>query len=140
MARNTQLAVSLRNAQGDALARRLDGGYLRLYSGSQPLSADTALTTQALLVEVRFANPSAPAVTSGVVTFNPLTTASVAVAGTAAFFRAVAADGSTTVLDGSVGLPEDLPNLSLANPALSVGGQMLIDSFTHTVLASVTGA
>lgn len=138
--RNTQLALALRNAQGDVLARQLDNGYLRLYSGAQPATADTAITTQVLLCELRFASPSAPAVTTGTVVFNPIAPVAVATAGTATWFRALRADGTTAVLDGSVGGPNDAANLTLANPVLTAGPALRIDAFTHAVLASTAGA
>ncbi len=52
---NTQIANASVNAQGDAIARHLDNGYLRIYSGAQPATADTALSANTLLAELGFA-------------------------------------------------------------------------------------
>lgn len=137
--KNTQLATALINAQADLVARALDDGYLRLYSGTQPANASTALSGQTLLSELRFADPCAPAASNGVLTFAAIDTAAALATGTATWFRCLAADGTTTVLDGSVGLTGDTPNLVLSDVALSSPGLVLIDAFTHTVAAATAG-
>lgn len=42
MAKNTQLSNAAVNAEADALSALLNTGYLRIYSGTQPATADTA--------------------------------------------------------------------------------------------------
>lgn len=54
MALNTQLANATVNGQGDNMSDRLDNGYLRIYDGTQPTNADTAIGAQVLLAELRF--------------------------------------------------------------------------------------
>jgi hypothetical protein len=132
MANSPKFANVTVNAEADALARLLDNGYLRLYSGSQPTNADTALGAQVLLAELRFNATSAPAASAGVLTFNALTSDTSADAtGTAAFYRALKSDGSTVVMDGSVGTSS--ADLVLNSTAIQSGAQVDVTSFAVTV-------
>jgi hypothetical protein len=132
MANNPKFANVTVNAEADALARLLDNGYLRIYSGSQPTNADTALGAQVLLAELRFNATSAPAASAGVLTFNALTSDTSADAtGTAAFYRALKSDGSSVVMDGSVGTSS--ADLVLNSTAIQSGAQVDVTSFAVTV-------
>ena len=103
MPNNTQLANATVNGQGDNLAARLNNGYLRIYDGTQPATADTAIGAQVLLAEPRFNATAAPATVNGLITFNAITAdASANATGTATWFRALSSDGTTVVYDGSV--------------------------------------
>lgn len=138
MALNTQLANATVNGQADDLARRLDNGYLRIYDGSQPATADTAVSTQTLLAELRFNATSAPAASGGLLTFNAVTSDSSANAsGTAAWFRALSSDGTTVVFDGTVGTAS--ANMIIATTTISAGQTVSCSSFTHDVLNSSAG-
>ena len=104
MAHSPRLTNDLANAMADALAALLDDGYLRIYDGTQPATADTAITTQTLLAELRFDSPAAPAASAGILTFNAITDdASANDTGTATWARMLQSDGTTAVMDGSVG-------------------------------------
>jgi hypothetical protein len=132
MANNPKFANVTANAEADALARLLDNGYLRIYSGSQPTNADTALGAQTLLAELRFGATSAPAASAGVLTFNAITSDTSADAtGTAAFYRALKSDGSTVVMDGSVGTSS--ADLVINSTAIQSGAQVDVTSFSLTV-------
>lgn len=138
MAKNTQLADATVNAQADALARLLDNGYLRIYDSTQAATADTALGAQVLLAELRFNATSAPAASSGLLTFNAITSDSSANAtGTASWFRALKSDGTTVVFDGSVGTSAS--NLVLNSTSIASGATVAVSSFTHDVLNSSSG-
>lgn len=123
------------NAQADALARLLDGGYLRMYDGSQPADADTALTTQAQLAELRFSNPCAPAAVGGVLTFDSvLSDIDADATGAATWYRCYQSDGVTPVLDGSVGSASAMDSDLLINSvAIQIHAQVDVTSFTHIV-------
>jgi len=56
MAKNTQLAYATCNAQANTIGGLCNDGYIRIYDGSQPANADTAITTQNLLATLRFAS------------------------------------------------------------------------------------
>jgi hypothetical protein len=138
MAKNTQMSSTALNAEADALSDLLDNGYLRIYDGSQPADANTALGAQTLLAELRFNATAAPAASGGVLTFNALTADSSANAtGTAAWFRALKSDGSTVVMDGTVGTGTH--NLVLSTTSIAAGVQVSVTSFTHTIPASGSG-
>lgn len=138
MAMNTQLADATVNAQGDALAALLNNGYLRIYSGTQPANANTALSGNTLLAELRFSATAAPATSGGVITFNAITAdASADNTGTATFFRAFKSDGTSVVMDGSVGT--SAANMIIATTSISAGQTVSCSSFTHSVLESSSG-
>ncbi len=139
MAKNTQLAHATANGQGDNLAARLNTGYLRIYSGTQAANANTALGAQVLLAELRFSATAAPATSNGVVTFNAITSATAGNTGTATWFRALASDGTTVVLDGSVDIAANTPNLALSAVAISSGATVSVSSFVHTVQEATSG-
>lgn len=132
MALNTKMSNAAVNAEADVLSDLLDNGYLRIYDGSQPADADTAVGAQTLLAELRFNATAAPAAVAGVLTMNALTADSSANAsGTATWFRALKSDGTTVLFDGSVGTSG--ANLNLNSVAISAGAQVSVSSFTHTV-------
>lgn len=138
MALNTQISDATVNAQADALATLLNNGYLRIYDGTQAATADTAIGAQVLLAELRFNATAAPAASGGVLTFNAITADSSANAsGTASWFRAVKSDGTTAVLDGSVGTGTH--NLVIATTTITAAQTVSCSSFTHDVKNSTSG-
>jgi len=138
MAKNTQLSNIVVNAQADALARLLDNGYARLYSGTQPDDADTALSSNTLLAELRVNATSAPAAEDGVLTFNAITADSSANNnGTASFIRFFKSDGTTVVMDVSAGLSN--ANFIMNTLDITIGMEITITALTHTVAKSSSG-
>jgi hypothetical protein len=98
------LSAAAVSAMADALGTLLNGGSARIYSGTRPATANTAITTQTLLAAPTFANPAFSAAVAGVIIAHPMTADSDCVAtGTASFFRAVTSGGAA-VCDGSVGM------------------------------------
>ncbi|WP_438980168.1 hypothetical protein [Polynucleobacter sp.] len=141
MTLNTQLANATVNGQADNLSARLNSGYLRIYDGTQPATADTSIGAQVLLAELTFSATAAPAAVNGLITFNALTADSSANAtGTPTWFRAVQSNGTTVVMDGSVGASGCNLNLSgLTGGQIIIGGTVSISSFTHDVLNASAG-
>lgn len=138
MALNTQMSDAAVNAMADALSDLLDNGYLRIYDGTQPATADTAISTQVLLAELRFNVTASPAASGGLLTFSAITSDSSANAtGTAAWFRALKSDGTTVVMDGSVGTSS--ANMIIATTSISSGQTVSCSSFTHDVLNASSG-
>jgi hypothetical protein len=135
---NTQLANATVNGQGDNLAARLNSGFLRIYDGAQPATADTALGAQVLLAELTFSATAAPATVNGLITFNAIgADTSANATGTATWFRAVASNGTTVVLDGSVGTATS--NLILNTVSIIAGGNVSVTAMTHDVLNASAG-
>lgn len=140
MAKNTQIANATVNAQADAMATLLNNGYLRIYDGTQPATADTAVGAQVLLAELRFNATAAPAASGGLLTFNAFTADSSANAsGTASWFRALKSDGTTVVFDGNVGITGSTSCMEMATTTIAAGVQVSVTSFTHDVLNASSG-
>ena len=138
MALNTQVSDATVNAQADALATLLNNGYLRVYDGTQAATADTAVGAQVLLAELRFNATAAPAASGGVLTFNAITADSSANAsGTASWFRALKSDGTTVVMDGSIGTAT--ANMIVATTTITALQNVSCSSFTHDVKNSTSG-
>jgi len=134
MANNLKISSTAVNAQADALSDLLDNGYLRIYDGTQPANANTAITTQVLLAELRFNATAAPAASGGTLTMNAITQDSSADnTGTATWFRATKSDGSTVVFDGSVGTSGC--DLNLGSTSITSGASVSVTSMTFTVSA-----
>jgi hypothetical protein len=141
MALNTQLANATVNGQGDNLSARLNSGFLRIYDGTQPTNADTAIGAQVLLAELTFNATAAPATSNGLITFNAITSDSSANAtGTPTWFRAVQSNGTTVVMDGTAGASGCNLNLTgLSGGQIIIGGTVACSSFTHDVLNASSG-
>ena len=140
MAKNTQLSNACVNAEADTLSALLGNGYLRLYSTGQPANADTALSGQTMLAELRFSVTAAPAAVAGVITFNAITSATAAASNTATWFRCLKSDGTTVVFDGTVDVAGNTPNLALNSVVISSGATVSVSSFTHTVAKATAGS
>lgn len=134
MAYNLHLGEAAANAEATAIVALLDNGYLRIYNGTQPATADTAVSTQTLLAELRFNNPAADgAAAAGVVTFDvapAVTDASANANGTPTWFRALKSDGTTAVFDGTVGL-SGTDCVIDASPIVS-GATVTVTAMTYT--------
>ena len=120
------------NAEANVVGDALNTGYIRVYDGSQPATADTAIGAQVLLAELRFGADAFPAASAGVLTANPITDDSSANAtGTAAWARILQSDGTTTMWDGSVGTAS--ANVILNTVSISSGAVVSCSSLTFTV-------
>ena len=98
------IAVASANARENASNALLNNGYLRIYDGAQPVTADSALGAQVLLAELRFGSPAFGSAVAGVANANAITPDSDANAtGTATWYRTYQSDGTTPVSCGTVG-------------------------------------
>jgi hypothetical protein len=92
-----------RHAQNEGLITYAGTGALfNLYSGTQPANANTAITTQVLLVSMPIAGVFGTD-TDGTLTLGAVTQTNAVASGVASFFRIFKADTSV-IMDGSVGL------------------------------------
>jgi hypothetical protein len=131
MALNPKYSSETVNAEADALAGLLDNGYLRVYDGTQPATADTAITTQTLLAELRFSPTSAPPAVDGLLTFEPITAdASANATGTATWARALTSF-EDAVMDGSVGTAA--ADFIINDTAITAGAQVSCAGLTLQV-------
>ena len=134
---NFRIADNSRNQLAQQIQVDLDAGAgagtIKIYDGSQPADADTALSGQTLLAQLTFGDPSAGAASAGVLTFNAITEDSAADAtGTATWARMEDSD-SNTVFDCDVGTTGT--TIILNTVSIVVDGPVDITSFTVTVPA-----
>lgn len=126
--RLTNLAA---NTATDTLCVLLNSGFLDVYDGTQPTTADTAITTQIRLASMPFSATACGASSAGVATANAITADTDADAtGTATWFRAWKSDHTTKVLDGSVGTSSG--DLRLATTTIAQHDTVSISTFTVT--------
>jgi hypothetical protein len=131
VANNPKRTNTAANTACDAMAALLNSGFLRIYDGTQPATADTALSGQTLLAELTFGATAFGSASAGVATANAITQDSSANAtGTASWFRAVKTDGTTVVCDGSVGTAS--ADAIINSVAISSGAAVSCSSFTLT--------
>jgi hypothetical protein len=120
---------SIRNAMMDAITTRAGASaLLRIYDGSRPATGGTATT---LLAELTCNATFAAGAASGVLTLNAITQDSSANAtGTATWFRIVKSDGTTFVMDGSVGTSGS--DLNLTTTSIVATQPVSVTSFVIT--------
>lgn len=128
MALNSQYSITARNVALAALAALCDGGKLRVYDGAQPANGDTAVTTQNLLAEFTLATPSFGTPGSGSVAAASIAPVPAVRAGTASWFRVVKSDGTTVVMDGTLGTATS--NLVLNAVAITLPSQVSVTSLS----------
>jgi hypothetical protein len=131
MATNLAMSNAAVNAEADALSSLADDGYLRIYDGAQPSTADTPVSSQVLLAELRLGSPAFQAAANGIINANPITPDEDAKAtGTASWCRFLAQDG-TPLFDGSVGLSGSLININ--SVSIQQHAVVSISSYQHTI-------
>lgn len=134
MALNPKYSTTMVNAEADAVGNALDNGYIRIYDGSQPANANTAVGAQTLLAELRFGADAFGSASSGTITANAITSDSSANAtGTATWARILASNGTTVWFDGSVGTSD--ANVILNTTSIVSGAVVSCSSLTFTVSA-----
>ncbi|MEO9231636.1 MAG: hypothetical protein ABI216_22160 [Devosia sp.] len=100
---------------------------LRIYSGTRPATGGTATT---LLAELVCNATFAPSSSGGVLTLNAIAKdLSADATGTASWFRIVKSDGTTHVLDGSVGVSGSDMNM----PSTSITATLPVDVTSFTI-------
>ncbi len=101
------LATAVVNAMAEAVRDAIDAGAsagtLKIYDGTRPANANTAVAGQTLLGTVTLTDPSTGSATAGVLTVGDPAEVNWAATGTATWCRIADSDGNT-VLDGDVGV------------------------------------
>jgi hypothetical protein len=109
-----------------------DTGYIRIYDGTIPTNADTAVGAQVLLAELRWNAAAFPSATNGVITAAAITAdASANATGTAAWFRSLKSDGTTVLCDGTVSTSG--ADMNLNTTSITSGANVSISSATFTM-------
>jgi uncharacterized glyoxalase superfamily protein PhnB len=127
-------------AMADALAAKFNSGTIKIYAGTRPTDANTAVGAQTLLATLTMGSTAFPAsAASGtaptrkaVATANTITgDTSADTTGTATWFRALKSDGTTVIMDGTIGTSGE--DMNLATQSLVSGVDVEITSFTLSV-------
>jgi hypothetical protein len=137
MASNLFLSDTAAKAGCDAVAALANSGTLKIYDGTQAADANTAVGAQVLLATLTFGATAfgASAATGTTPTRKATATAntitgdtSADATGTATWFRLLESNGTTVVMDGSVGTSGC--DLNLATTSLVAGVDVEVTSFT----------
>lgn len=133
MPNDLKFATNLRNALADAITTFAGGSaVLRIYDGTQATNPNTAVGSQVLLAELTCNATFAAAASGGVLTLNSITNDSSANAtGTASWFRLLKSDGTTAVMDGTVGTSGS--DLNLNSTSIASGAVVSVTSATITI-------
>jgi hypothetical protein len=135
---NVRLAVALRSALADRINTSLNAnsppGTIKVYTGTQPATGDTALSGNTLLATLTLSNPAAPSASSGVLTLSAITQDSSADnTGTATWARIQDGSGNN-VFDCDVSTSG--ATLNFLSTSFVAGQPIQITSFTITVPAT----
>lgn len=124
------LDTTLRNNRLDQIASRVGAnGLLRVYSGTAPANVGAALSGNTQLGELACGATFAPAASGGVLTpTTPTQDNSADASGTATFFRVYQSNGTTPVIQGTVGTSGQ--DMNLNTTTIAAGGPISITSFT----------
>lgn len=132
MSNIANLSDTAAEAEANALAPLMNSGFIEIYSGTQPINANTALSGNTLLVTLTFGNPAfGSAAAGGIITANAITSGTAVATGTATFARIYKSDNTTVVMDVQVGTSGAYINLNTVS--IVSGGLVSVTSFTHTV-------
>ena len=127
------ISILKRNVMLDAVSSTLDSGYIRIYSGSRPVSPETA-PSGTLLAELTFGSPAFAAASAGTLTANSITQDSSADNnGTAGWFRLYESDGTTPVMDGTVTALGGGGELEMSTTSIIAGYPVQIVSLTISI-------
>lgn len=129
MANSFRLAAAAVDAAADAVTALLNGGTLRIYSGSQPRNADAEVGGGMKLAEVAFGTKAFGAAVEGVATASAILQGVALRTGKATWFRALTRS-NTAVYDGSVGTAG--ADLNLKSTEIQEGAAVLIGPLSYT--------
>lgn len=127
MSSNSQFSDAAANAQANALAALANSGILKIFSGTQPANANTAIGAQPVLATHTLNVTAFAAAVAGLITANAIAAVSIAASGVANFFRVFRSDGVSVLFDGTISnqtvtlsAPAALAAVSLAVSALTL--------------------
>ena len=136
MALNPKRSTAAVNLEADAIAggTYLNSGLIHIYSGTQPVDANTTKGAAVNLATLTLNADAFGAALAGVCTANAITSdASADATGTATWFRvntSADVDITNTAFDGSVGTSGC--DLNLNTTAIVAGATVAISAFTYT--------
>lgn len=128
---STASATAAANAVVDSIDLGAGTAKVRVYTGTQPATANTT-ASGTLLVEFDLPNPAFGAASSGVATANAISNATATASGTAGWFRCVDRDNAA-VLDGSVTATGGGGDMTMNTTTVTSGAAVSITSWTVTM-------
>jgi hypothetical protein len=132
-----RISTTARNAAADAVVDLVDAGAaagtLKIYTGAQPATANTA-PSGTLLATVTLVDPAFGNAATGTAAAADPAAVTGAAAGTAGWFRVADSNGNT-VFDGAVTATGGGGELELATTTISVGVTVDISALTITMPA-----
>jgi hypothetical protein len=131
MPADRRMSTEVVNAQAAALAALAANGYIRLYTGTRPATANAPITTQTLAATLRFGSPAFGAPVAGLLTTNATTGDPSPPGGLVTWARILKADGTSPLWDDSVGTAD--ANIILASTTILPGVPVNLASLTHLV-------
>ena len=128
MPSNLKYSNGTRNAQQNGLITYAGSNALiNIYAGAQPANANTAISGQTLLVTLTVTG-SFGTDSNGTITLSSVANGTAVATNTASFFRITKSDGTTVVMDGSVGISD--ADLVLNNTSIATGQVVSISAGT----------
>lgn len=129
MAHTPKISEALANAFLDGIGTLANSGKLDIYDGTQPATPETAVAPATRLARLTMNAGAFGAAASHVLTAAAIASDTNTVAGTAAWFRLWQSDGTTPLMDGSVGTSSSF-DMNLNSLAVTTGGTVAITAFT----------
>lgn len=132
---NVRLADTAQQGAMDAVVDLIDAGAgagtIKIYTGTQPATGDTALSGNTLLGTLTFSDPAFGATnSSGVATASAITSDTNADATGTATFARIADSNGATVFDCDVGT--SATTIVLNSTSITSGGTIALSAFTMT--------
>jgi hypothetical protein len=135
MAKVPRFSYYAANAAADGAAAKCNSGLLKIYTGRQPNSVNSAAwATHKLLATLTLNAAAFAASSAGVITAAAITADSAAdTAGTASWFRILMAAGNTAMFDGNVGKTAADFNMALSSVTVAAGANVALSALTITI-------
>jgi hypothetical protein len=133
MAADPRLTNAAASAAADAVVDLIDAGgagTIKIYDGTIPTNADTAVSGQTLLATLTFSATAFGSASNGVATAAAITDDSSADATSTATWARIASGGGTTIMDVTVGTSGEDINFNTAS--FVTGATVSITALTYT--------
>ncbi len=128
MANNVRTSIASWNLALNAAFDVLNAGFVEIYSGSQPATPDAGIGGATLLATCNLSATAFGAASAGTKTANAIANGTAVATATATWFRCYKSDGTTAVLDGTVGTSGT--DMIMNDVAITTGGTVPITSMT----------
>lgn len=132
MANSPKITAATANSMLNATygSGNLNGGFIQIYTGTQPANCGDAITAQVLLATLPLGSVAFGSASGGAITANPVGPAQAVATGTASWFRMLTT-GNAVFLDGSVGTSGC--DLNLTSTSITAGDTVAITSVAISV-------